>query len=166
MNPPAGREFRRIVLHEFGHAIGFKHEHQSPKARCEEDFDWPLVYRSLPWTRDKVDRNLRRLPNSTAFFVSDYDKLSIMHYSLPARYFRDGRQAGCYIEPTFEISDQDREGLARAYGQQSVRTLSEEGGSLAAGIGDLKLSEGQAKSLKVFLERFNVWQEHRRLSEE
>lgn len=164
--PPADGEFRRIVLHEFGHAIGFEHEHQSPKARCEEDFDWPLVYRSLPWTRAKVDRNLRRLPNSSAYLVSEYDDRSIMHYSLPARFFRDGRRADCYIEPNFEISDQDSISLAQAYGRQTARSLSEELVAPAAGKDVDKLSESRARSLKIFMERLDDLRDNRRLSEE
>src|SRR5262249_49143169 len=35
--------FKRVVLHEFGHAIGMEHEHQSPNAHF--DWDKPFVYK-------------------------------------------------------------------------------------------------------------------------
>jgi hypothetical protein len=46
-NPPADPEFKRIVLHEFGHVIGFYHEHQHPISHCEDDFLWDDVYKAL-----------------------------------------------------------------------------------------------------------------------
>ena len=72
-----------IVLHEFGHALGFHHEHQSPDADC--DFDWPKLYDFLGgspnyWTKAKVDHNLRQLTKGGLTY-SAHDIHSIMHYS-------------------------------------------------------------------------------------
>jgi hypothetical protein len=33
-------DFETTVLHEFGHALGFQHEHQSPVGGCDLDFRW------------------------------------------------------------------------------------------------------------------------------
>ena len=33
-------DWEATVLHEFGHAIGFLHEHQSLNSTCEEEFRW------------------------------------------------------------------------------------------------------------------------------
>ena len=40
-------EFSRIVIHEFGHALGLHHEHQHPFSKCEDEFDWPRVTKYL-----------------------------------------------------------------------------------------------------------------------
>ncbi len=33
-------DWTAVVLHEFGHALGFMHEHQSPEGNCDLEFHW------------------------------------------------------------------------------------------------------------------------------
>lgn len=79
-------DIRRVVLHEFGHAIGLIHEHQNPGS-------------VIPWDRDAVKRNLSGPPNNWSDDVIEhnmfepYDKAetnftvidptSIMMYPIP-----------------------------------------------------------------------------------
>jgi hypothetical protein len=105
------------VLHEFGHALGFHHEHQSPVAHC--DFDWDLLYDYLSgppnyWSRAKVDHNLRQLPGGGLTF-SPHDKASIMHYSFPDWMFKMQAASPCYTARNSVLSETDKQMMARAY---------------------------------------------------
>jgi hypothetical protein len=77
-------EYSRVVLHEFGHALGAIHEHQNPATNIP--WDIPKVYAyyaSRGWSKERVDTNLlgRYSKNITNF--SDFDKKSIMLYPIP-----------------------------------------------------------------------------------
>lgn len=85
---------RRVILHEFGHALGFIHEHASPAAAIAWDKEKVYAFYALPpnnWNRTMVDNNvfIKYALNSTNY--STYDRLSIMHYSIPADLTTDGR---------------------------------------------------------------------------
>lgn len=76
-------EFSRVVLHEFGHVLGFVHEQGHPDASIP--WDREAVYRFYAgppnnWDRNAVDRNvLQRYSRSSTQF-SNYDPTSIMQY--------------------------------------------------------------------------------------
>jgi hypothetical protein len=85
-------ETMRVVLHEFGHALGLVHEHQNPAATIPWNRQAVYDYYSGPpnfWTREEVDRNLfqRYAHQSTQF--SAFDHASIMLYPIPQE-FTDG----------------------------------------------------------------------------
>ncbi|QQR98266.1 MAG: hypothetical protein IPK18_01640 [Sphingobacteriales bacterium] len=72
------------TLHEIGHTLGLKHEHQNPNSGIEWDKDKVYSYfqTSNGWNTSKVDSNiLNKINNVTG---SAWDKLSIMHYSFPS----------------------------------------------------------------------------------
>jgi hypothetical protein len=128
------------VLHEFGHAFGFHHEHQHPEEGCDEEFRWeddpdgtPGIYTQLAgppnyWPKWKVDHNLRQLPPSGHLLLSPHDIRSIMHYSFPAWMFRDGEESRCYTPRNTTLSEGDKLGFARAYPSQPemIRPLMEQ----------------------------------------
>ncbi len=105
------------VLHEFGHALGFHHEHQSPHTEC--DFDWDKLYEFLAkppneWNRAKVDHNLRQLPGGGLTF-SPHDKTSIMHYAFPDWMFKKGGASTCYTKRNDVLSPMDKQMIGKAY---------------------------------------------------
>ena len=112
------RQLAQYVRHEFGHALGLQHEHQSPNAAC--DVDWPRVYAELGgppnnWPRQTVDLNLRPLLASPRLRSSPYDRASVMHYALPSWTFQGGERSRCYIAPNEALSEGDKEGARLAY---------------------------------------------------
>lgn len=87
-------EIRRVVLHEFGHAIGMIHEHQSPAAGIPWDKDKVYQFfattQNPPWTQSDVDRNIFEKYSVSSTNYSQYDPQSIMHYGYPAELTLNG----------------------------------------------------------------------------
>ncbi len=109
--------WRGVVIHEFGHALGFHHEHQTPALEC--DFDWNKLYEYLGgppnyWPKWKVDHNLRQL-QSGGMMYSAHDKHSIMHYSFPSWMFITGEDSPCFTVENTDLSETDKEMMEEAY---------------------------------------------------
>ena len=117
--PPEPEEFRRVVLHEFGHALGFHHEHQNPVSACEDEFDWDHIYTYLAappnnWGKGQVDFNMRRLDQSE-LVADQFDRDSIMLYTFPPDYFKSGEQSPCFAPYTTALSRWDRRMMEQMY---------------------------------------------------
>jgi hypothetical protein len=80
-------EIRQVILHEFGHALGLVHEHQSPVANIP--WNKPKVYKyyhdtqNPPWTQQMVEENIFKLYLTSATNYTKFDSLSIMCYAIP-----------------------------------------------------------------------------------
>jgi hypothetical protein len=109
-------DFERIVLHEFGHALGAEHEHQHPHA-------------NIPWNEQKVIKEYAAGGQSEAFVrqnilnryeaadysYSEYDPDSVMHYNVPQKL-----TVGDFkIDNTGKtLSTKDKEFMSTIYGDR------------------------------------------------
>jgi len=90
-------EFSRVVIHEFGHALGCIHEHQSPAAGIP--WNKPAVYEfySGPpnyWSKQQVDTNIFERYSEEITQFSRFDRKSIMLYPIPLALTLDGFEIG------------------------------------------------------------------------
>jgi serralysin len=107
-------ELRRVVLHEFGHALGLIHEHQNPKGgiswnkhAVETDLSGP----PNSWSPDQIEQNMFRKYPLTDVTATDTDPLSIMMYPIPKAWTLDGFSAGLNAE----LSQNDKSLIKTAY---------------------------------------------------
>jgi hypothetical protein len=112
-------ELRRVVLHEFGHALGLIHEHQNPQGGI--DWNEPAVIADLSkppnsWTEAQIRHNVLDHYAPDAVDATNVDPLSIMMYPIPASWTNDGFSAAL----NGELSQTDIEFIGNAY--QGART--------------------------------------------
>jgi hypothetical protein len=109
-------EFRRHVFHEFGHVLGFEHEHQNPKAdikwREQEALDY-FKERNPNWTDDDVRRNVLKPLSSHTVDSGEFDPFSIMIYSFPSRLIEEPN--GLKIRLNTELSEEDKSAASLLY---------------------------------------------------
>ncbi|KTB90745.1 zinc-dependent metalloprotease [Pseudomonas syringae pv. syringae PD2774] len=77
-------ELTRIVLHEFGHALGAVHEHQHPQANIP--WNEPLLRSLLSQTGlsdEEINTNFFDRYEAADFHHSAYDRDSVMHFDIP-----------------------------------------------------------------------------------
>jgi len=88
---------RRVVLHEFGHAVGLIHEHQNPRDAIDWNREAVIADLSRPpnsWDLEKIERNMFAAYEPQAVEATDTDPLSIMMYPIPRSWTNDGFSAG------------------------------------------------------------------------
>ena len=108
-------EVASVVLHEFGHALGCIHEHQSPKFNRKWNVAKVLQYfQGSPnfWAPEDIRHNVLQKYSPAGVSATAFDPKSIMLYMFDAELFTDKKG------PTNEnntLSATDREMIARMY---------------------------------------------------
>jgi hypothetical protein len=89
-------EVRRVVLHEFGHALGFAHEHQNPRGGIQWRMPDAMEYyrRITGWGEDTIRRNVFDALQEPGLFSTRFDRNSIMLYPIPRGLTTDGFSVG------------------------------------------------------------------------
>ncbi|MGF9760553.1 hypothetical protein AAII07_35730 [Microvirga sp. 0TCS3.31] len=119
----SGALFRFFVLHETGHMLGIEHEHQNGNSICR--FKEAAVYehytplmpgRTEAEKRQAVKVNiLNRFYNDNAYFITAYDRNSVMIYYFSTAMYEDNIAAQCAGGQPDHASNQDLSGLETLY---------------------------------------------------
>jgi len=97
---------RAVVLHEFGHALGLRHEHLHPENTLDWNLDALCAYYvdQLGWEWPQVEKTwLTTLDPATHTFYP-YDSKSVTHYPVEQRFLR----SGAAVPHAWNLSDGDR----------------------------------------------------------
>lgn len=104
----------QTVLHEFGHALGAVHEHQSPDGGIPWDREAVLAFYAGPpnrWTEAEVEANIFAKYEAELTQFSAFDRDSIMLYAV-AEELTAGQYA---VDWNRTVSPVDRDWIAIAY---------------------------------------------------
>ncbi|KAJ7588983.1 hypothetical protein C8J56DRAFT_860606 [Mycena floridula] len=106
-------EQARHIRHEFGHMLGFEHEHQNPNANIPWDMDAVYAYyKDKGRDKDWVNKNFKAL-NDPDVVSTDYDTSSIMHYQIKEEWVTN--KAYKVDSPPLVLSPKDKRLAYRSY---------------------------------------------------
>jgi hypothetical protein len=111
-------EYERVVVHEFGHALGCIHEHQSPTTTLK--WDTAAVYRVFSgppnyWPKEDIDSNILKKYSLEGISATRFDDKSIMLYQFDKSLFLNGEGTPLNTH----LSDLDKQMIAQMYPGQS-----------------------------------------------
>ena len=105
----------RVILHEFGHALGLSHEHQNPAVsiRWNEQAVLAEYRKTQKWSDDKIRRNVLNRLNVDQTNFAEFDPASIMLYAIPNRWTIGDFETGY----NRELSATDKRFIGAQYGR-------------------------------------------------
>lgn len=111
-------EIQRVVLHEFGHALGLLHEHQHPAGGIPWDRAKVIEYykRTNGWTAQETEANVLDREAVANIHATRFDAQSIMLYAVPKELTSNGYST----EWNRTLSEGDKEIIARLYPQRKA----------------------------------------------
>jgi hypothetical protein len=119
--PPDEPQFRAAVLHEFGHALGFLHQHPHTESGCAFAEAIYERFRSAadPWDARQVDASFKLQTYFDSPILVKDDGPSVMHRPLAPWMLERGEKDPCYAPPGPELSEGDRKAAQRVYPLQT-----------------------------------------------
>lgn len=113
-------DMSRIILHEFGHALGLLHEHQHPENTIQWDSQYVYNYfAQVGWSVALIDYYVLSNFNSSITPYCDYDPASVMHYPIPQSFTLDSFAIG----NNTTLSKEDTLFLQQLYPFDTIRNL-------------------------------------------
>ncbi|MEY1554013.1 matrixin family metalloprotease [Yoonia sp. R2331] len=107
------------AIHEIGHALGFKHEHQNPNAGIiwnrQAVYDYFARTQNPPWDEAKTDNNILNTLDPSSVDGSNWNPDSVMHYAFAAGLIDQPTQFRGGLNPALGLSDKDKEVVQRFY---------------------------------------------------
>lgn len=106
-------EYHRVVLHEFGHALGLVHEHQNPKNNISWNKDnvYAFYKQKFGWSKKITYYNFFDKYNDSEMNSSDFDQQSIMMYEIPTEFTTNGFHTNANIK----LSETDKKFISIIY---------------------------------------------------
>ncbi|TCD66804.1 hypothetical protein EIP91_000940 [Steccherinum ochraceum] len=158
-------EEKGTILHEFGHALGLLHEHQSPARGGTLTLNEARVYEyyqiTQGWTRERVKEQIIDVYDKDN--ISNYSELdltSIMMYFMP----KEMNKQNIEVKANVVLSDLDKAYIAINYPFQKKdpRWTLAHALEVAGVTGAAKTEIAKEKDASVIRQKFSVWNAARR----